>query len=163
MTFFFINSKTLWKHIFYDTILIFQQISWINRSTRSQMFFKIGILKNFAIITGKLLYWSLFLIKLQTWRAAALLNRDSNTGVSMWILQNFSGQLSIKYLRWLLLNKVQTNVKSTWFILLPDWLYYVIKSIMILNSKHSAKLQRYRSRNTKKQKHEKLKHRKTKT
>ena len=163
MTFFFINSKTLWKYIFYDTIFIFQQIFWINRSSRSQMFFKIGILKNFAIITGKHLCWSLFLIKSQTWRSAALLNRDSNTGVSMWILQNFSGQLSIKYLRWLLLNKVQTNVKSTWFILLPDWLYYVIKSIMILNSKHSAKLQRYRSRNTKKQKHEKLKHRKTKT
>ena len=69
----------------------------------------------------------------------------------------------IKHFRWLLLNKVKTNVKSTWFILLPDWLYYVIKSIMILNSKHSAKLQRYRSRNTKKQKHKKLKHRKTKT
>ena len=30
-----------------------------------------------------------------------------------------------------------------------------------LNSKHSAKLQRYRNRNTKKQKHEKLKHKKT--
>ena len=30
----------------------------------------------------------------------------------------------IKHLRSLLLNKVKTNVKSTWFILLPDWLYY---------------------------------------
>ena len=69
----------------------------------------------------------------------------------------------IKHFRWLLLNKVKTNVKSTWFILLPDWLYHVIKSIKTLNSKHIAKLQRYRSRNTKKQKHEKLKHRKTKT
>ena len=28
------------------------------------MFFKIGVLKNFAILTGKYLRWSLFLIKL---------------------------------------------------------------------------------------------------
>ena len=68
----------------------------------------------------------------------------------------------IKHLLWLLLNKVKTNLKTTWFILFPDWLYHVIKSIMTLNSKHSAKLQRYRSRNTEKQKQEKLKHRKTK-
>ena len=69
----------------------------------------------------------------------------------------------IKYLLWLLLNKVKTNLKTTWFILLPDWLYHVVKSVMTFNSKDSAKLQRYRSKNTEKQKHEKLKHRKTKT
>ena len=55
----------------------------------------------------------------------------------------------IKHLRWLLLNKVKINVRRTRFILLPDWLHYVIKSIMTLNSKHIAKLQRYRNRNTK--------------
>ena len=155
MTFFFKNSKTLWKHIFYDAILILQQIFWINSSSRSQMFFKICILKNVPIITGKHLRWSFFLIKLQTWRAAALLNRDSNTGVSMWILQNFSGQLSIKYLRWLLLNKVQTNVKSTWFILLPDWLYYVINDIEFKTYCKTTKIQ--------KQKHKETETRKTKT
>ena len=33
------------------------------------MFFKIDVLKNFAIFMGKHLYWNLFfLIKLQTWR-----------------------------------------------------------------------------------------------
>ena len=32
------------------------------RSRRSQMFFKTGALKNFAIFTGELRYWSLFLI-----------------------------------------------------------------------------------------------------
>ena len=37
-----------------------------NRSNLSQMFFKIAILKNFANFTGKDLYRSLFLIKLQT-------------------------------------------------------------------------------------------------
>ena len=34
------------------------------RSSRLQMFFKIGVLKNFAIFTEKHLCWSLFLIKL---------------------------------------------------------------------------------------------------
>ena len=37
------------------------------RNSRSQMFFKIIFLKNFAIFTGKHLCWSLCLIKLQTW------------------------------------------------------------------------------------------------
>ena len=32
---------------------------------RSQMFFKTGVLKNFAIFTGKQLCWSLFLMKLK--------------------------------------------------------------------------------------------------
>ena len=40
----------------------------IIRSSRSQMLFKIGILKNFAIFTGKHLCWSFFLIKLQAFR-----------------------------------------------------------------------------------------------
>ena len=34
-------------------------------SSRLQMFFKISVLKNFAILTGKYLCWGLFLIKLQ--------------------------------------------------------------------------------------------------
>ena len=34
-----------------------------------------------------------FLIKLQTWRPATLLKRDSNTGVPLSILQNFQEQL----------------------------------------------------------------------
>ena len=35
------------------------------KSSRLQMFFKIGSIKNFAIFTGKHLCWGLFLIKLQ--------------------------------------------------------------------------------------------------
>ena len=37
----------------------------IIRSRRLQMFFKINVLTNFAILTGKHLCWGLFLIKLQ--------------------------------------------------------------------------------------------------
>ena len=52
---------------------------WVNfRSIRSQMFFKTGVLKMFAISTGKHLCWSLFLIKLQ---ASTLLKRCSNLDV----------------------------------------------------------------------------------
>ena len=44
-------------------------------NSRSQMFFKTGVLKNFAIFTEKILYWSLFLIKLLDWRPAFLLKK----------------------------------------------------------------------------------------
>ena len=37
----------------------------LRRSSRSQMFFKIGVLKNFVIFTAKYLCWDLFSIKLQ--------------------------------------------------------------------------------------------------
>ena len=51
------------------------------RRSCSQMFFKITVLKNFKIFTGKHLCWSLFLIKFQSWWPATLLKRNSNTGV----------------------------------------------------------------------------------
>ena len=59
------------------------------KSSRSQMFFRIGVLKNFAIFKGTQLSWSFFLIKLQISKSANLLKRDSNSGIFLWILQNF--------------------------------------------------------------------------
>ena len=58
------------------------------------MFFKIGLLKNFAIFTGKHLCWSL-LIKLQVWRPAKRLQHRCfrvNIAKFLWIsfLQNTS-------------------------------------------------------------------------
>ena len=57
-----------------------------SRSSRSQMFFKIGVLRNFKIFTGKHLCQSLFLIKLQvlllfyrTPRLVACENLDQTT------------------------------------------------------------------------------------
>ena len=41
------------------------------RSSRSQMFFKISVLKNFSILARKYLCWSLFWIKLHAWRATS--------------------------------------------------------------------------------------------
>ena len=62
------QRKTLW-------------LSFVNprkdKSSRSQMFFEIGVLKNLRIFTGHMC-WDLFLIKLQAWWPATLFKRDSN-------------------------------------------------------------------------------------
>ena len=42
------------------------------RGSRWQMFFKIGVLKNFANNTGKHLCWSLFLIRFQAFRPSKI-------------------------------------------------------------------------------------------
>ena len=47
------------------------------------------VLKNFAIFTGKHLCWSLFLTKLQAFRLATLLKRESKAGVFLKMLRNF--------------------------------------------------------------------------
>ena len=52
------SSCLLTKKPFIEHVII--------RSSLSQMFFKINILKNFAILAGKQLSWSFILIKLQT-------------------------------------------------------------------------------------------------
>ena len=54
----------------------------------------------------KHLWWSLFLIKLQSFRPAILLKGDSNTGVFLWNLPIFSEYLFFTVrLRWLILEK----------------------------------------------------------
>ena len=56
----------------------------IFRSSRTQIFFKTGVVRNFAIFTEKHLCWNLFLIKLQVLWPATLfqprLKKDFNTG-----------------------------------------------------------------------------------
>ena len=51
------------------------------------------VLKTFAIIIGKHLYWSLFLMKLQAFRTVTLLEKDSNADVFLCILGYFLEQL----------------------------------------------------------------------
>ena len=57
------NPKTVYLSTVY--LLLNGQVGKYRRS-RSEMFFEIGFLKNFAIFTGKHLYWSHFVVKLQT-------------------------------------------------------------------------------------------------
>ena len=79
------------------------------------MFFKIGSIKNFAILTGKHLCWSLFFKKLQTFRPATLLRRDSNI---------FRKSFLTQHLQWLLLtvlpwySKVSSSACSGLHVLL---------------------------------------------
>ena len=63
------------------------------------MFFKIGILKNFAIFTRKHLCWSLYLTKLQTCRPVTYLKSNSNTVVFLWLLQILKNTNFEKHLR----------------------------------------------------------------
>ena len=46
------------------------------------------ILKNAVIFTGKHLYWSLFLIKLQSWGSSTFFKWDSSTDVFLRILED---------------------------------------------------------------------------
>ena len=53
----------------------------ITEAATGGYFVKKGILKNFANFTGKHLHWNFFLKKRQAVWAAALLKRDSDTGI----------------------------------------------------------------------------------
>ena len=62
--------STIWNK-FSDSIKLFEinslkkidvSIEFSDRSSRSRLFFKIGVFKNFAILTGERLCWSLFLL-----------------------------------------------------------------------------------------------------
>ena len=71
------------------------------RSSHSQMFFKIGALENFAIFKGKQLCRSIFLIKLQVWRPATLLKRDSTQVFSCEYCEIFKNTFFTEHLQWL--------------------------------------------------------------
>ena len=61
-----------WLVLFWEIMFLMYwrilKIVWKYRSSRSRIFFKIDVLKEFPIFTGKYLCWSLFLVKLQGWR-----------------------------------------------------------------------------------------------
>ena len=78
------SLKMHMKYVLYNKfrmiILHDQEALTLNfKSNRLQMFFKIDVLKNLAMFTGKHLYWSYFLIYSQSWKTAIVLKRDSNT------------------------------------------------------------------------------------
>ena len=53
-----------------------QIFSWVLfRSSRPEVFFKRGVLENFVKFTGNSFYWSLFLIKLQSFRSQLFLKK----------------------------------------------------------------------------------------
>ena len=120
----------LWKksmNSFFCNVLIF-------RSSRSQIFFKIDVLKKFPSFTGTHLCWSFFLIKPQALRPATLLKRDSNTGVFLWNWRSFSWTASFtEHLQWLLL----------WFLQQSNVIFSVITITLGYNQKLSWKYCNY--------------------
>ena len=73
-----------------DTLLLVTPWKVRNsRISRSQMLFKIGVLKIFiANFTEKRPCWSVLLIKLQVFRPTTLLTRGSNANVFFWNWRN---------------------------------------------------------------------------
>ena len=57
------------------------------------MSYKVAVLKNFTKFIGKDVFQSLFLNKIASLRAQTYLKQDCNTGVFLWILQNFKENL----------------------------------------------------------------------
>ena len=89
---------------FFGDVIVSLQIS-LNligvRSSPSHMFFKIGVLKNFANFTGKHLCWSLFLIELQVWRP--YWKQTPTLVFSGEICETLKNIYFTEHLRWLLL------------------------------------------------------------
>ena len=77
------------------------------RSSCSQVFFKLGVLQNFANFTGKYLCWNYFLINLQVFKPKKVF--------SYKICEIFKNVFLTEHLRWLLLNngnKIMLNALS---------------------------------------------------
>ena len=73
------------------------------RSSHQMCSIKKAVLKNFAIFTGKDLCWNLSFIRLQAFRPATLLKRDSNRCFTVNIAKFLRTAFLIEHLRWLLL------------------------------------------------------------
>ena len=101
------NLWTLTAHI-YHVIIIWWPVAFpkieiylyhFQGQCHTQMFFKTGVIGNFAIFTGKHLWWSLFLIKLQALGLQLnfhLVPKETSTQVPI--------PFFIEHLRWLLLS-----------------------------------------------------------
>ena len=77
------------KWVFLSKKRVLHYVFNFQKQSFADVIHKIGALENFSNFTGKHLSRSLFLIKLQAWRPATLLKRDSDTGVFLWNLRNF--------------------------------------------------------------------------
>ena len=90
---FFVSKETKGQcgrpmHFLHNFIQLSMQYITTVRTSRSQMFFEIVVLK-VCNIYRKAPVLESFLVKLQSWRLINLLKRDSNTDVFLWILQTF--------------------------------------------------------------------------
>ena len=87
----------------------FKQIFLSRKSSRSQMFFNIGVLKIFANFIGKHLYWSLFLIKLPAKAFNFIEKRLKHRCFAVKFTKFLRTPFSTKHLWWLLLESASTQ------------------------------------------------------
>ena len=73
------------------------------RSSRSQMFFQIAVLRNFAELSRKCLCWSLYLIKLKAWRPEFLLKKTPTQVFSCEYFEIFKNCFFIEHLLFIIL------------------------------------------------------------
>ena len=79
-----VRNRMHMKYVFHNKFRITfhdqKTLSLNSKSRLSQIFFQIGVLKNFVMLIGKNMCCSFFLIELHAWRTAILLKRDSKAG-----------------------------------------------------------------------------------
>ena len=98
------------------------------RSSRSQIFFKIGIIKNFVNFTGKHLCWSLFLIKFKT---------DFNTDVFPWNFVNFKNIFFTEHVLFVLNLKMKKFLQVWHF---SNWTHKKVYLYILAVYKYSRRL-----------------------
>ena len=104
------------------------------RSSRSQMFFKIGVLKSFTIFSGKHLFWSLFLIKLH---AYIIKKRLQHMRFPMNIAKLLRTAFYIEQLWWLLPKTYTLNLKDI------EWLRkLILLPVLFLNESKNNRISR---------------------
>ena len=88
------------------------------RSSHSQMYFRIGALKDFAMFTEKHLCWSLYLITVQAWMPVTLLRRDSVKFAKFLRTPIFT-----EHIQWLLLEK---SHELSLYCIWEQWMVYFV-------------------------------------
>ena len=102
------NDISQLTELTYVTLLLL--VFWSTRSSRLQMFFKIGVLKDVPIFTGKHLCRSLFLINFAGLQLWILLKKRLQHRCFPVSTAEFLRTTFMKHLQWLLLKYYQTNV-----------------------------------------------------
>ena len=93
------KMKSFQRNINCTGLVLMTCIAWNHRRRRRRCSMKKAVLKSFVIFTGKHLCRSLFLIKLQTYRPATLLNATPTLVFSCEYCVTFKNTYFVKNLR----------------------------------------------------------------
>ena len=128
-----LSFKQNWKMMYHGIMSKWRKnysISYRNSHQRCSI--NKAVLKNFAILIERHPCWSLFLIKLQAFRSATLIKRDSNTNVCP--LRHIFSSLEFFWLRVLRhsrkIDKIHKDIK---FLCITLWITILIFLIYIIH------------------------------